>query len=235
MENRNIRFYETIGNEYDEHQAAESENAHIREQVAFHFNKVVKNGAPVIDFGGGTGLDLPWLLENNHKVYLIEPAQAMREKAKARAATIKTAAPKPIIIEHEHLVHFQNWQNNLLPVDQKTDAVLANFGVINSIADPHLLFQKLSLVIKPGGHLFIIMLDSSYRELIKRRRFRLMLKQLLSRQSVSFRFSHNGEEHQVMLHRTRKLKQQAGPDFQLADFRVLRSKDFLLLRFKKVT
>ena len=75
----NILYYNAIANEYND-MLDKNPDRIIREKVAKKFCSIVE-GAAVLDFGGGTGLDLQWLANNNHTVFFCEPSAGMREKA----------------------------------------------------------------------------------------------------------------------------------------------------------
>src|SRR2546422_9694183 len=80
IEKNNIVFYDSIADDYNKLDSKESSNKIIREKVKEKFLKSVC-GKIVLDFGGGTGLDLEWLRENYVQVYFCEPSEKMRAQA----------------------------------------------------------------------------------------------------------------------------------------------------------
>src|SRR5436190_17481794 len=78
----NESFYNSIATKYESHLTKEDVAA--RAEVAKVFIQNVKSGA-ILDFGGGTGLDLPWLLaQEKYRVIFLEPSSNMREVAKSK-------------------------------------------------------------------------------------------------------------------------------------------------------
>src|SRR5664279_1317040 len=84
----NIVYYNAIANEYNDMLDKDPDRI-IRAKVANTFCSIVKSSA-VLDFGGGTGLDLEWLAGNNHTIFFCEPSTGMRERA---------------IYDHKNLLH----------------------------------------------------------------------------------------------------------------------------------
>src|ERR1700760_2851105 len=78
-------FYDTIAEQYDSHLTASDES--VRNIVAGAFEETVK-GAKVMDFGGGTGLDLHWLTKK-YQVFFVEPSTNMRSVAVANNQAAK--------------------------------------------------------------------------------------------------------------------------------------------------
>ena len=77
--NENILYYNAIANEYNDMVDTDADRI-VREKVANKFCSIVK-ASVVLDFGGGTGLDLEWLASNNHTIFFCEPSAGMRGKA----------------------------------------------------------------------------------------------------------------------------------------------------------
>ena len=76
---RNVSYYDHIAGQYNDILKKERSNEIIREKVAEKFREIVGDGL-VLDFGGGTGVDLDWLTRYN-KVIFSEPSSGMREIA----------------------------------------------------------------------------------------------------------------------------------------------------------
>ncbi|HKR07122.1 MAG TPA: class I SAM-dependent methyltransferase, partial [Bacteroidia bacterium] len=143
-----IAFYDLIAEDYDLLLNQKPEDISIRHFVKKTFLSVVKHG-PVIDFGGGTGLDLPWLCENNFKIYFCEPSERMRTQAKKFNA-VKIKSDRICFLEGPE-TDFHLWITKN-PFPEKANAILANFSVLNCIADIDELFFSFSKVICPGGY-----------------------------------------------------------------------------------
>ncbi|HWY36712.1 MAG TPA: hypothetical protein VNX68_18855, partial [Nitrosopumilaceae archaeon] len=77
---QNISYYDEIAGNYDAILNNDGANKIIREMVAGRFSSLVKGGY-VLDFGGGTGRDLAWLIQNNYQIIFCEPSVAMRKIA----------------------------------------------------------------------------------------------------------------------------------------------------------
>ena len=52
----------------------------VRAKVANKFCDIVKDGG-VLDFGGGTGLDIQWLTNKNFAVFFCEPSAGHEAKS----------------------------------------------------------------------------------------------------------------------------------------------------------
>lgn len=76
---QNISYYNSIGRQYDA-MVDKSSDKVIRQRVAGKFSSSM-HSATVLDFGGGTGLDLQWLTDINNKIFLCESSKAMRRIA----------------------------------------------------------------------------------------------------------------------------------------------------------
>src|SRR5690349_3489834 len=70
-------FYNHIAEDYNAQMNQDPHNERIRTETAGYLKSILRQGV-VLDFGGGTGLDLPWLLQHNYKVIFCEPAPNMR-------------------------------------------------------------------------------------------------------------------------------------------------------------
>src|SRR5688572_7680617 len=157
---QNISYYDEIAGQYDAILVKDTSNRITREQVAEKFCEIISSGW-VLDFGGGTGKDLEWLTEKGYRVIFCEPSAKMREKAMTFSRDILHR--NDIVFLEDATTDFTKWHENI-PFSQKTDVILANFAVINSIPGINLLFQNLSLIIKPGGHLLMLVLRSNFKK-----------------------------------------------------------------------
>src|ERR1700759_1794710 len=72
-----VAFFDEFAKNYNSILDQKDSNKIIRQRVAQKFCNSVKPGL-VLDFGGGTGLDLSWLTENEFEVFFCEPSSGMR-------------------------------------------------------------------------------------------------------------------------------------------------------------
>jgi SAM-dependent methyltransferase len=159
----NISFYNEIAGDYDAIMDKEQSNQVVRRKVAGKFLDTVAPGR-VLDFGGGTGDDLGWLTDHDYQVVFCEPSAGMKELAIRR--TRENPRHDRIDFLSDRSVDFADWHRNL-PFSPAVDAILANFAVINCIADIDLLFKNLALVLRPGGSLIALVLRPKRREVLR--------------------------------------------------------------------
>src|SRR3569832_2166660 len=106
MEKENIQFYDSIAEEYKALDSQEPSNTIVREKVKDRFLDTVQ-GTAVLDFGGGTGLDLEWLSQRFTKVYFCEPSEKMRAQAiRFNAEKLKG---NPVVFLNNNQSDFQTW------------------------------------------------------------------------------------------------------------------------------
>src|ERR1700685_2208155 len=106
---QNISYYNEIGPQYDAILDKDEANTIIREKVTTRFTNLVKRDAVVLDFGGGTGRDLVWLLQNHYRVIFCEPSAVMRLIAIERG---KSAFPDAgISFLDDNKSDFRNWHD----------------------------------------------------------------------------------------------------------------------------
>jgi SAM-dependent methyltransferase len=108
---------------------------------------LLPEGADVLDFGAGTGIDAKTYAANGHLTFVYEPSAAMSDyleqhcRDEIARKTMITVAP---------------------PLTCKVQAVTANFAVLNHFADHTLLFEDLSRVVHQGGFVLASMLNPYY-------------------------------------------------------------------------
>lgn len=155
---KNRSYYDVIAPRYDAILDEDAANQIIRKKVEEKFISLVKPGW-VLDFGGGSGRDLEWL-KNKYHIFFCEPSEGMRQKAidlyKDPASTEK------IVFLDNDKTDFTNW-HLVTPFDINVEGVLADFAVLNCIADIELLFKNLAALVKPGGHFVALMLQKNYK------------------------------------------------------------------------
>jgi SAM-dependent methyltransferase len=209
-DDENISFYNEIANNYDSILDQESSNEIIRNRVKEKLISAVESGW-VLDFGGGTGRDLDWMLNNRYKIIFCEPSAGMREKAMARYED-DTLAYNITFLQNDK-VDFTNWHIDP-PFSIKVDAILSDFAVINCIADIDLLFKNLAKIIKPGGHMIALMLNHGYNK-TWRRKLRELIKSIISRKPVVINVKYNEHQQTVYIYSTGKIKKASAAYFDL--------------------
>lgn len=157
---QNISFYDAIAGNYDSNLDREISNQIVRKKVEEKFHEIVKKGS-ILDFGGGTGKDLEWLIKKGYRIFFCEPSERMIEIAVKQNKNILQS--NNILFLDRGKSDFTQWHKEP-PFHQKVDAILSNFAVINCIPDIDLLFRNLALVTKPGGHLIALILHKKYRK-----------------------------------------------------------------------
>ncbi|HEX5151436.1 MAG TPA: class I SAM-dependent methyltransferase [Parafilimonas sp.] len=225
----NISYYNEIANSYDQLLKNDDSNKFIRQKVKEKFINHVQPGSWVLDFGGGTGIDLQWLLDNNYNIIFCEPSAAMREKA--IKYTNDFPHSKRVTFLDTDKTDFTNWHNQN-PFARQVDAVLSNFAVINNIQDIKLLFENLVPLVRPGGNFILIFLDIPFRKRLKWHR-RNAIKSLIFRTPFSM-FVWNKEYRQtVFVHTLKKIKQASAPYFHYRSSEFLGGFGFTLLHLVK--
>lgn len=220
-------FYDHISNDYNDLLNNIPYNERIRKEVAEHFTDTVK-GKNVMDFGGGTGADLPWLKEAGYQIYFCEPSVGMRKKAREWA---NANDPVNLItfLENEN-ADFTKWSSQP-PAYTVMDAVLANFAVFNCIKDLKILFEKLFLIIKPGGYLFTTVIDTRLHRLILNYPLKFILKSGSTPKTTNY---YNGISHEVYLHPLHLLKRYAAPYFKAEEIKNLKGYGFLSIKWRRL-
>lgn len=217
-------FYDAVAVEYDSHMT--ESDVKVREAVKECFIRNVPMG-PVLDFGGGTGIDTRWLLNSGLFVYLLEPSNNMRAVAKAN----NPPTDKLVFIEKN--TNFNEWSTTHLPFDTKVNGVLANFAVLNSIEKLDLFFEKVSLIAAVNCTIVATVIDGRPNKVIKTHSPLLGIK-LLFKTKVTIQNRFNGLFHETYIHSRRSFIQSSKPLFSLESYMPLEFSSFSLLVFKKI-
>lgn len=224
ISDQNIAYYNEIANNYDEILDKDAANALSRAKVSAVFTNIVGSGR-VLDFGGGTGQDLGWLIKNHYEVLFCEPSLSMRNIAIERS---KQNFPNANIrFLHDEECDFRSWPASF-PAIGKVDAVLANFAVINCIPDIRLLFAHLGNLVKPGGWIVALILENSLRKRLSSN-FRGTIASLFSPNPVSITINYHGNEQIVYIHSIQEIKRATGTDFSFYHQEQLRGFGFRLI------
>jgi SAM-dependent methyltransferase len=202
----------------------DNSNELIRQKVKNKFINEVKRGS-VLDFGGGTGLDLGWLTQNNYTVLFCEPSVQMREQAINYNNTILHS--NNVLFLSDEKTDFTKWQNEN-PFSCQVDAALLNFGVINNIKNINHLFKNLSLVIKPGGHFIAIFLKRSLKKMVRWHPKNAVVSAILGIPFTMYVW-HNGHKQTVFVHTIKELKKASSPYFNYCGAEFLGGFGFTLI------
>lgn len=220
-------YYDVIATDYDRLIRADARNTVVRQSVQAYFSSKVDRPV-VMDFGGGTGLDLPWLLPISRKIYFCEPSPKMRGIATERVSNHPMR--DRIIFLDDPASQISNWSPDI-SIPGKMDACLANFAVLNNIRDPGMAFEKLASVINPGGDLILNVLDTRLKTLVARYPG-AFLRSFFSPEVITYT-KFQGVTQSVYLHPLEKLKLSANPYFELSDTVRLKASGFLLVHLKR--
>lgn len=229
--NKNLtsrEFYDEISNDYNSLMETVSSNAVVRTKVAKFVSETVQ-GKVIMDFGGGTGADLPWLTRTSRRIYFFEPSEGMR--LKAMEWTNQSAGTENVRFINRGL-DFNRWEINDLPVDEKMDVILANFAVVNCISSIETLFQKLSMVTKPNGYLFCTVIDTRLIKRITKYPIRT-LTSFISGRTMQTTNRYKNMSHTVYLYTLNEIKQHSLLHFSIEEIIKLDGYGFLLLRMKR--
>jgi SAM-dependent methyltransferase len=227
IKEKNISFYNAIAGNYEAMLEEQSFNKIVRQIVADKFYENVKEGN-VLDFGGGTGLDLKWLAYNNYHLFFCEPSTGMRKKAIAYKATF--LSNKDIFFLDDDTTDYTNWCTTP-PFKNKMDAVLSNFAVINCIPDIELLFKNLASVMNPGGNLVALVLDD--RKRMAKFSIKNIIKSFILQKTITMPVKYNGNEHTVFIYSMKKLRKAAAPYFNFCSHEYLTEYGFCLIHLTK--
>jgi SAM-dependent methyltransferase len=225
-----ISFYNSIAGHYNQQLIEEERDVKTRGTFARFFKQQVSRGR-VLDFGGGTGLDLPWLLEAGFDVYFCEPAVKMREVAEEFVKQ-NVSKEKVVFLETEK-TDFYTWNENNLPTGVPVDAILANFGVLNYIDDLTSLFGKFNLVIEKGGSVFISVLHPPLLKMMSKQ-FWSVVKAWYTGQKIKMSSQYNGQIHHALIHSIAELQKTSRQYFEFKTCQRLPSNsDFLIVHLIK--
>ncbi len=218
---QNILYYDGIAGEYNSMLDKDSDRL-TREKVATRFLNIIHNGT-ILDFGGGTGLDLNWLSQNNNRIFFCEPSREMRKLAISYSEDLFC---KNIIFLNDDASDFRQW-NNEVPFSEKADAVLANFAVLNCIPGIKLLFKILSLIMKPGGNMVALILTK------KNNNIRDFLASIFYKRPVFTNIHYKDYQQTIYLYSIKQIVEASREYFDLCNTEVFKDSDFTLMHLKR--
>lgn len=221
-----IDYYNTISNKYDDLLNINPLNKIVRDEVRHYFIENV-NGKLVLDFGGGTGSDLAWLIEAGFSVIFCEPAEKMKQIAVENVKKMNSS-------ERVHFLSkgssdYQSWSKENLPFEGKADAVLSNFAVLNSIKNMNALSEKLALISYENSPLIVIVLNVKLKYLI--RNCLHILKSILKGNGLTVDIKHGETILITYLYRQKNLVGSMSEYFKMVRIFPLSDESFLLIHF----
>jgi len=215
-------FYDAVASDYNSHMTENDRRA--REIIRNQFTAIVSPGN-VMDFGGGTGLDLPWLTaNNNYRVFFLETSANMRAVAKQQHGNDVNFI--------ENTIDFNDWSPMHLPVKEKMDGILANFAVLNSIQNMDSFFEKMALICNSGCKLFLTVLDSRLPIIIKKYPFKTWLTYVMQRR-LAITNRYNNITHTTYIHSLSVLKAASAGQFNFISYKPIAFSNFVLLILSK--
>jgi SAM-dependent methyltransferase len=223
----NEEFYDLIAPEYNDQLSTDPTNQVVRTKVSRYFIDQVPKGR-VLDFGGGTGLDLPWLLDRDYSIVFCEPSRQMRLYA---IGQVKHHPSKDrVLFLTNSDANIANWKTDF-PFSKPVDACIANFAVLNCVDNLRQVFEKLAHVIKPGGHIIANVLDARFKLLISRY-LKSYLKYFLRHEMITYS-RHQDVEQKVYLYSLGKIKNLANPYFKVTNVFPLGGYGFVLVHLSR--
>jgi len=222
-----IKYYNNISLKYDDTINLNPDNTKIRDEVKKYFTKNVR-GKYVVDFGGGTGKDLWWLIQSGFNVYFCEPSKGMREVAVKNFQ--KPSSSINIIFLDDDSSNFQKWSKNNIPFEHKVDGILSNFAVLNSIKQLEELSEKFALISHQGTRLIITVLNVELKKILSRD-FPSILNLYLRGNGLATKVQDGNHQMVVYLHTKSKLIKSLKKYFYYVESFPISGSSFRLLHF----
>lgn len=201
-----------------------SKNEFIRKKIADKLTSLLESGT-VLDFGGGTGQDLNWLLNSNYKIIFCEPSPSMRQIASDKSNIQFPNATIHFLKDAE--TDFNTWDKKL-PFQEKVAAVIANFAVLNCIATIDLFFKQLALVTASNATIILLVLDISFTKRLKINAFET-IKYLFTRKHMNLRTKFGKEYQMVYLHSIESIKNASLNYFEFIEAEQLKEYSFSII------
>lgn len=143
--------FDAVAGEYDAHFTRRLLGCWLREAVHRHLTDLVQPGDRVLEMGCGTGEDALWLARRGAEVVATDASAAMLDVAHRKAAAAGMA--DQIRFVQVDLAEQGGAGSGLY------DLVLANFGVLNCLADRRTLAARLARWVRPGGRLALVVMS----------------------------------------------------------------------------
>ncbi len=220
----NIAFFDEFAKNYNSVLEQKNSNKITRQRVAEKFCNSVKPGL-VLDFGGGTGLDLLWLTKNGFKILFCEPSSGMRQHAVDYNNDILHS--NDIVFLENAKTDFSLWEKEL-PFSQKVDAILSNFIVINNIRNIKLLFKNFALISKPHAHLIALILDGRIKKTIRHHPLRT-ISSIIFQKPVAFQDKSKGQCRTIYIYSISQIKRASRDYFNFYNQEFFSESGFILI------
>lgn len=215
-------YYNVIAEHYNRFQT--SSDRMLRMHVCELFRHYVKQG-PVLDLGGGTGLDMAWMIQAGYRIYFIEPAENMRSIAKK---TFSDTGHNSRITFVEDQTDMHLWSDKNLPFQEKVNGILLNFAVLNSVKELYSFFEKISLVCQPHGYLFLTVINARLPFILKRYGFSLFKGQMLHGRAT-FNIHYKESVHETFIYSARFIRKMSADHFDFISCQIPTNSDFMVV------
>lgn len=155
-------YYDRHADTYDDAMDRDRRNVRVRRAFQALVASTVPSGGTLLDFGCGTGVDAAWYASRGYSVIAYDNSTGMVARLTAKyASEISTGSIVPVAFP------FTDFPKTLPTV--ALDGVVANFAVLNLVADLSRLFDQFAGMVKPGGSLIASVLSPFYwRDLLSR-------------------------------------------------------------------
>jgi len=114
-------------------------------RACVHKHLVFEPGEHVLELGCGTGEDAQWLASRGVSVLATDVSEGMLAQARAKAGG-------------HPLLTFERQDANALALQGTFDGALANFGVLNCVADLRWLGERLGGMLRPGARFVAVVM-----------------------------------------------------------------------------
>lgn len=220
----NISYHDEVAKDYNSVMGGHEANEWIRLRVRERFCHLVPAGR-VLDFGGGTGLDLEWLTDAGYKVVFCEPSVGMRKEAMEYEERVLSSGAVHFL--EGQATDFSTWEQ-IAPWEGEVDAALSDFGALNYIPDIAMFFRHMAGRVRAGGHILLLVLRLPFAKRWKWHRKNAIVNLLTG--SV-FRMYIPYKEHRQMIfvHTEKQIMKAAAPWFRHAGMELLAEHDFILI------
>ncbi len=224
---QNIDYYDKIAVDYDGILNDSAKTELVRNKMENKLRTHVPDGI-VLDFGGGTGEDLQWLLKNNYSIIFCEPSEGMRSLAILKSKKLPDAN---ILFLEKEQTDFESW-DKILPFNEKANAVVANFAVLNCILNLEAFFKNLTLVTAPNADVFLMVLNVGLKNNLLKKPLQAF-KSLMGNQPIDLQIEFDGKQQQVYLHSVKSIRKAGGGYFDFKSCEKLKAEGFSLIHLRK--
>lgn len=207
--NSPVSFYNHISDNYNAVLEQEATNRDVRQKIIDKFKTF--NSQYILDFGGGTGMDITWLSHKAKLLYFCEPAEKMRKKA--MEASAHHIINQNILFLNTEEANFKNWLAGQHPFSHRIDTILANFAVINCIEDIEAVFEAFSLITCPGANVILNVIDTRFIKLLQHYPKNLIRFVLFGQKNITTTTHLHPYSHEVFLHTPAQIKRKSAGYF----------------------